>query len=168
MEAKWLSWWVGVILLFGMLALPQTGWAVLVAVEPVTPDELLIRLARGAERIVLGTVVATSSFYGPDREIYTDVTIRVEADLKNLLPPAEVVVTVQGGQIGNTRSWVSDEPTFTLDEQVVVFLLQRGPTWKVAGFNFGKVSIVEGQVLFLGKTMPVADFLGSVQQALQP
>lgn len=58
-----------------------------------------------------------------------------------------MVITVKGGHIGNTALLVSDEPTFTLDEQVVAFLLPQGPTWKVAGFKLGKVSILEDQVL---------------------
>jgi len=161
-------WWVRVIVLLGTLAFPQAGWAVLGTSEPLTPDELLTQLAQAAERIVLGTVVAKSSYYGPDLAIYTDVTIRVAADLKDPSPPAEMVVTVKGGHIGNTALLVSDEPTFTVGEQVVAFLVQGGPTWKVAGFKFGKVSILEGQVLYFGKKMPVTDFLGSVQRALQP
>lgn len=68
MEAKRFSWCVGVAFLLGTLAVPQAGWSVLGASEPLTPDELLTQLTQAAERIVLGTVVAKSSYCGDHRQ----------------------------------------------------------------------------------------------------
>lgn len=70
MEAKRLSWWVGVILLFGMLALPRPGWACIFAGPARIEDQ-----ARAAGSIILGTVVETKTYSGANGSIYTDAIL---------------------------------------------------------------------------------------------
>jgi len=80
--------------------------------------------AQTASSIVLGEVTDTRSYYGTDGEIYTDVTVKVSAALKETARKSGALrsFTVKGGSVGDTRVMFTDVPAFEVDEAVVLFL----------------------------------------------
>lgn len=78
---------------------------------------------RTATAIVMGEVTESRSYYGTDGEIYTDVTVQVNASLKQSKGRAGRLrhFTVKGGTVGDTHVVFSDAPTFAQSENVLVF-----------------------------------------------
>lgn len=76
-----------------------------------------------ATSIVLGEVTESQSYYGSDGEIYTDVTLNVNATLKETGRKGARVrtFTVKGGVVGDNRVIFSDVPSFEIEEAVVLF-----------------------------------------------
>ncbi|HEX9105267.1 MAG TPA: hypothetical protein VF997_23815 [Polyangia bacterium] len=103
-------------------------------------------LADRAERIVLGTVESQVSRWSDDRQaIYTDVTLRVTRTYKGAVKPGErVVVRREGGVVDGMGMRVYGAASFTVGEEVVVFLETRGnATWTV-GMTQGKLRVTVG------------------------
>ncbi len=94
----------------------------------LTADALMIKallgdLVGGAEAIVVGRVTKVLSSWSLDnRLIVTLVSIEVEETIKGRTSPRTIAVQLAGGQIGDLRLAVSDEPSFAADETVLVFL----------------------------------------------
>jgi hypothetical protein len=106
------------------------------------PLDLPALVAR-ADRVVLGTVVASESHWTADHgSIYTDVTLRVDRSYKGALKEGEtVVVRREGGSSGGIGMMVYGAAHFEIGEQAVVFLEKRGaPTW-VVGMAQGKLHV---------------------------
>jgi hypothetical protein len=85
----------------------------------------LIQQARGAKKVVVGTVTnVTSTFdvnaYG-DRLIVSNAQLHVDETLKGPKEPA-VTFTVEGGTVGELSLSVSDMPVMEVGERAVVFL----------------------------------------------
>lgn len=164
---------ISVSVLVGALVLPWSGWACVFDGPAKIEDQ-----AWAAGSILLGTVVETKSYFGVDGEIYTDVTLWVEADLKNPSFPAKVILTVLGGQVGNRYSWVEDTPGFSLNERVLVFLKERAtPTPSMLTASaldkyWVKEDVVRGRNLDWlygdGTAIPLQEFIAQIQAALKP
>lgn len=107
----------------------------------------LEELSKSSTSIVVGTTQEMRSFWNDSRsQILTEVTIRVSESVKGQAP-TETVVTVPGGQVGNTLYEVSDMPVFVDEEEVLVFLWEH-PTGRnlVNGGPQGKIEIVADRV----------------------
>jgi hypothetical protein len=83
---------------------------------------------REAPSILLGDVVATSSFYASDGEIYTDVVVRVRAKVKDRAGRLSSTLTfrVPGGEVGNVGVAYSETPEFHGAEPVMLLLDDAG------------------------------------------
>ena len=85
----------------------------------------LVERARGAKKVVLGTVIDVQSTfdvndYG-DRLIVSNALMHVDETLKGAHEPS-VTVTVEGGTVGDLKLSVSDMPVMTVGERAVIFL----------------------------------------------
>lgn len=97
--------------------------------------------ARSAEAVVRGRVLAVASRLTPDgRRVVTDVDLAVEASWKGA-PGTTVRLVVPGGSTPTLGLWVDAAPTFTVGEEVVVFLARQGPAWRVMGHALGKYRV---------------------------
>lgn len=97
--------------------------------------------------VVLGQCTQKQSFWNEGRtKIFTEVTVRVDELVKGE-SPAETVITIPGGRVGNTIYEVSDMPVFVEGEEVLVFLWQH-PSGKelVTGAAQGVFSVVKDEV----------------------
>lgn len=173
MKAQMRKGWLCLLLILTGLSLPTLGWACIFA-GPVRIDDQ----AQAANSILLGTVVETKSYFGANGSIYTDATLRVEMDLKNPSPPAEVIVTVPGGQIGNRGTIADCTPRFSPNDRVLLFLLERDLSTPV-DMNGGLLDtywIKDDQVRGMnldwlygrGAAVPLQAFIAQIQAALKP
>lgn len=79
-------------------------------------------LSQGADMIVTGKVVDQKSQWNSDNSrIYTQVTIQVDEYLKGSENQDRIVITHLGGEVGNVGETYSHIPTFSNDEDVLVF-----------------------------------------------
>ena len=106
------------ICLAGCLA-TATVWA------SVGPPVDVAAQAKGANKVVVATVTDVQSAFGEndfgDRLILSQVTFRVDETMKG--PQAgSVVVTVEGGSVGDLTLEVSDMPTMEKGQRAVLFL----------------------------------------------
>jgi hypothetical protein len=103
-------------------------------------------LTARAERIVLGTVESEQSRWSADHQaIYTDVTLVVTRVYKGAGKPGErVVVRREGGVVDGMGMRVYGAATFTVGEEVVVFMETRGNAAWTVGMTQGKLRVVTG------------------------
>lgn len=88
-----------------------------------TKEVDLKRDVRVAKSMVTGEVDRVFSYFGTDGEIYSDVTIRVTASLKQEKEsPYSVTFTTPGGIVGDDGVYWTATPQFKRDEAVLVFL----------------------------------------------
>lgn len=145
----------------------------------------LEELTSGAESVVVGTVVSSTSYWNADQtNIYTEVVISVEDRLKGPAGNNTITIIVPGGTAGETTEWVEDTPVFVVGEQVGLFvkdvdstrLAQMGlgamaqqfaanPPSEVYGNFQGKLSFTESK-LSTGNKMSVDKFKQNVSLAL--
>jgi hypothetical protein len=109
----------------------------------MTPLDLAALSSR-AEAVVAGKVVETRAQWTADHEsIITDVTILVDRVLAGKVVPGErVVVRREGGTVDGIGMKVYGAPSFTKDEDVVVFLERRGAHRYVVGMAQGKLQLL--------------------------
>jgi hypothetical protein len=98
-------------------------------------------LVRSSHDIVIGDVVATRSFWNPERtRILTEVTVRVAETLKGA--EGTVTLTQLGGEVDGAVYDVPGSPVFRRGEQALLFLWRdsRGRA-QVNGLAQGKFDI---------------------------
>lgn len=103
-------------------------------------------LTARADRVVLGVVVAQSSRWSDNHKlIFTEATVRVSKSYKGAANPGDsIVVRREGGSAEGVGMQVFGAANFTVGEEVLLFLEQRGPaTWTV-GMSQGKLSVAVG------------------------
>jgi hypothetical protein len=134
----------------------------------MTALDLKMLLAR-ADRVVLATVVSQESHWTENRDaIYTDAVVRVERSYKGKLKVGQtVVVRREGGSVGGIGMRVYGSPSWSPNEEAVVFLEERGGASWVVGMAQGKwqVSTQNGQKVVHADLSGIA-FLQSGQPAL--
>ncbi len=120
-----------------LLALP----ALAALARPVSVETL----AREADAVVEGTVESRVSRWADDgRHIYTLVTLRASRVWRGSAP-AQVVLRVPGGVVGDIGQHVDAAAEFSDGERVVVFLKREdGGRWLVHGMGQGKFSVTSG------------------------
>lgn len=105
---------------FAFFALCRIGFA-------ATGQADLQRDVRVAKAVVLGDVDRVYSYYGDDGEIYSDITLRVGAALKQgRETPSAISFTTPGGEVGDIGVLFSTAPHFDVGETVLVFLEEGG------------------------------------------
>ncbi len=123
----------------------------------------LEELTEGADKIIVGTVLSSSSKWNEDRtSIFTKVTILVEERLKYAAEYQEITIIVPGGEAEGITQVVSDMPEFRAGERVLLFLdqlaahqgpqmnmkelLPAAPIFSMHGHFQGKLGIIEEKV----------------------
>jgi hypothetical protein len=106
---------------------PQIGELVQV-VSSILPDYSLDDLINLSEKMIVGSVIEIlPSQKGIRKEsgsnlIYTDILITPEKYIYGEADVEPVVVRVWGGRVGSSVEVYEDEPVFTLNERVLVFV----------------------------------------------
>ncbi|MBI1748006.1 MAG: hypothetical protein HYR55_15670 [Acidobacteria bacterium] len=148
-------------LVFLMLVAPITA-AVMVRLS-------LSDLVEKSDLVIVGEVLETQSYWGinswGDELIYTDVTVVVTDALKGA-HQQEVVVTIEGGQVGDIGLEPTHMPTFAKGEKAVLFLQQREAGLWVAGGPQGKWLITNDGLMTRGK-IALVDFKARIKNLLK-
>jgi hypothetical protein len=123
-------------LCLGQLGAPAYGTTMMALDLPAMTER--------AELVVAGRVIETRSAWTPEHDaIYTDVTLLVDRALAGPVRAGEkVVVRREGGSVDGIGMKVYGAPSFTRDEEVVVFLERRGAARYVVGMAQGKLSLI--------------------------
>ncbi len=91
-----------------------------------------------------GRVTSVHSEWNSGRtEIHTIVTIRVARTLKGS-PPSRglLVLRLKGGQVGDLAMVISGQPTFHVDEDVIVFVSEKdADVFPITGMSQGKLTV---------------------------
>lgn len=100
-------------------------------------------LTERADRVVLGNVEAAEARWTDDHSaIYTDVRVRVTTSYKGELKVGDVVVVRrEGGTVSGIGMRVFGAASFTVGEEVVVFVERRGAASYVVGMAQGKLHV---------------------------
>ncbi|NNF04472.1 MAG: hypothetical protein HKN17_08395 [Rhodothermales bacterium] len=119
-----------------------------------------------SEAVVLARTVSTESFWNDSgTAILTRVTLQVTDRLSGQAG-TETEIIVPGGQVGDYLHEVSDMPSFTVNEESVVFIERhRSGTLIVAGGNAGKLDVSIDPVTGI-RTVPGGVF-GAENRAIQ-
>jgi hypothetical protein len=105
-----------------------------------TDDEMVIR----ARAIVRGKVLAIESGLDQNQDsIYTYVTLKVQEVLKGQITQHKIVLKQPGGEFGSRGTLVVGTPTFSVGENVLVYLDSwRDGSLRVHQMMLGKFSII--------------------------
>lgn len=79
-----------------------------------------------ADGIVVGTVTGSDCRVGPDREIYTFVTVADLDILKGAYDQPTLTLRFQGGHVDGEVLEVEGSPRFALDDRVILFVRGNG------------------------------------------
>ena len=103
-----------------------------------------MKLEEKASHILVGKVENIESQWDKETNaIYTYVEVYVEECLKGTINDDYIVIKYKGGEIGDLGLWVSDEPSFLLDEKAKVFLkLEETGEFSVLDGRKGKISLI--------------------------
>lgn len=103
-------------------------------------------LTARADRVVLGIVESQESRWSADHSvIFTEAKVRVTKSYKGASQPGDVVIVRrEGGSADGIGMRVFGAANFTVGEELIVFLEERGAaTWTV-GMAQGKLNVVTG------------------------
>lgn len=105
-------------------------------------------LVKNSEIIVLGKVKAKTCLWNENKtKIFTKIMVEPQKIIKGSQTGLISVVT-QGGQIGQVGFWVSDQPSFQINEKVILFLeAARQNSRPVCGLTQGKFSVAKDTVI---------------------
>jgi len=160
---------------FSLFLLGAFALLPLMATHPaaaLTEKADLATLTARADQIVTGEVVSTECFAVKDGRIYTRAIVAVGESLKGV-KDAEVEVVIPGGTVGETTMLMSEAPSFTKGETVVLFLKDSGN--RLAGWFQGKYVVVDGMAyqsapncgtLIMENGLPVAELLHNIRAEL--
>ncbi len=99
-------------------------------------------LTKAADVVVRGTVVRVEPRWTLDgARIVTDAEILVSHVLKGNVVAKTVVAMQPGGVVGDVGQKVHGAASFTLGDEVVVFLERRGDRFSVVGMAQGRFSV---------------------------
>lgn len=103
-------------------------------------------LTARANRVVLGVVESLASRWSDNHAvIFTEATVRVTKTYKGAAQPGDVIlVRREGGSSGGIGMRVAGAATFTVGEEVLIFVEQRGVASWTVGMAQGKLSVVTG------------------------
>ncbi len=157
---RWLISFIIFIFTYLVLILSQFGTAHALMTKLEITD-----LVNGADIIVIGTVLEHNSQWNREHTgIATKVEISVEDKVKGTVEQGRITIVVPGGEVGEIGELVSDTPSFTMGERVVVFLkpLSEGRVEVYGGYQ-GKFTVDSGNV---GK-WTLEDFKTRIVKVLQ-
>jgi hypothetical protein len=146
------------------------GLAALIAVCAFSASAAMVQLttaelASHATLVVAGTVENVTS-YAPDGAgiIYSEAEVRVRDTVVGATAAEYVTVQYMGGEYGGLALVIMEEPTFTVGEEVVLFLAAvESGVYECPDGVQGKLSVVDGTVLPVGKTL--TEYLAEVAAA---
>ncbi len=102
------------------------------------------REVRESASVVVGHAEARESFVAADGEIYTRVTLRIDASLKSAPGADALVLTIPGGEVGDRGLIDSTAPELGQGEPVLVLLDNQEGEWKATrGIPLGGESVAE-------------------------
>jgi len=139
------------------------------------PEMTLGEVLRDSKAVIHGVVVDQFSQWEEgdgNKIIFTYSTLRVQhADFGKFAPARDVVVRTVGGLVDGYRQLLIDEASFTMGEEVVVFLdLEDG--WlhpSVVGFHQGKYTVTRDAAGHVqGLRRDAGQQVDSDRQAKQP
>ena len=124
--------------------------------------------AKGSAKVVLATVTNVDAEFGEnahgDRLILSHVTMRVDETMKGP-HEADVVVTLEGGTVGDLRLDVSDMPKLEKGHRAVLFLTSApGGGYVPHGRGSGVVEVGPDNRA-IGANLTVDDIRAAVQAA---
>ncbi len=130
-----------------------------------TPDQLAYSLGASSPVVVTGRVTAIQGRWDAAADaIYTYITVSVTEQLKGELAESTIVIKQLGGQLGTVGLRVADQASYTVGENVLVFLAvrPRDGTLYPAGFQLGKwqLSTSDGQTLAVPSTSSGSSLAG--------
>ncbi len=128
------------------------------AIASSGPEIPLEDMVRGAHRIVIGEVTSVEARWDlGGRFIWTFVTLETQQVLKGQATGSELTIRVMGGKIGETALAVSETPTFSKGEKVLVFLHENTTgLFDVFNWQHGKFSFVGDKLVRMGKEEPLS------------
>ncbi|MCL6611608.1 MAG: IPT/TIG domain-containing protein, partial [Peptococcaceae bacterium] len=108
----------------------------------------LKQLSEEADYVIIGKVIGLNSEWNEKRtEIQTTVNILIEENLKNSMGSSTISITIPGGEVNGITQRVTDIPSFSANERVVIFLEQKGSgKLGVYGGSQGKLTIMDGKI----------------------
>lgn len=101
-------------------------------------------LAENSDVILEGKVVKQNSSWNQNKtSIYTEVTVEVDEYLKGNRGSKTLVVTTPGGEVGEVGELYSHMPSFSKDEEVLLFVKKdkQGESYKVLNGEEGKLTL---------------------------
>ena len=136
------------------------GLAALIAMCAFSASAAMVQLttaelADHATLVIAGTVENVSS-YPPDAAgiIYSEAEVRVRDTVVGATAAEYVTVRYMGGEYGGLALVIMEEPTFTVEEEVVLFLAAvESGVYECPDGVQSKLSVVDGTVLPVGKTL---------------
>ena len=153
----------------------KTAWALLVTCLTATfvsasvdPPLDLVDRARGATKIVLATVVELDAAFGEnefgDQLILTHVTMQVSETMKGA-HETDMVVTLEGGTIGDLTLDVSDMPKMTKGQRAVLFLTITPPVPMCRHHRGSSVMNVSADDQVTGTGLTVSELRAAIKAA---
>ena len=130
-------------------------------------DLSLQDLTTGADWIIVGKVETMESRWNDAHDyIYTYVTLSVSDYWKNPQNQPMLTIQIPGGIVDDIGQHVTDTPYFRIGETVVLFLFnQDGQKW-VYGWEKGKFTVENGQIVEQG--IPLETFKQQVINLQKP
>lgn len=133
--------WLLRTLPFRLLAFTLFAAVLTTSAQAQDLNGLAASLGASSPLVVTGRVAAIESRWDPSANaIYTYITVTVAERLKGQLAEPEVVIKQLGGQVGDIGLRVGEQATYSVGEDVLVFLAvrPRDGTLYPAGFQLGK------------------------------
>lgn len=90
-----------------------------------------------------------------EKNIYTDIIVKIDKEIRGKDTPAEVTVRILGGQVGEDTMITEDEAEFELGENVLLFLTKEDPFtdnsagthYRVTGWMNGKFNLINDHAI---------------------
>jgi len=142
-------------------------------VQALLIEYSLPELVKESDIICRGKVIKTECRWGsPDWDqnshlIFTDITLSASEFYKGKPEKKELIITCEGGEVGEVGLLVEDMPQFKIGEEVLVFLgkeTSKG-TRTVTNLYNGKYTISQGRVL--EKNEPINRFVNRVKNTVK-
>ena len=129
---------------------------------PLNPGER----AKGASKVIVATVTDVDMAFGEnafgDRLILSQVTLQVEETMKGA-HEASVVVTIEGGSVGDVTLDVSDMPKMEKGKRAVLFLTSApGGRYLPSGRGAG-VAEIDANDRVVGGNLSIDDIRSAVK-----
>ena len=149
-------------LILGLLVL---AWCSVAPVNSATIPVSTSELISLSTNVLRGVVTTQQSYWNNDRSfIYTIVKVRVEDQLKGDLGSSrEIEVWLPGGEVDDMGLAVEHAAQFELGQDVFLFLKPSGDMFDITGWEQGKFTVQNNQVIEKGLAVP--QFIDEINRA---
>jgi hypothetical protein len=115
-------------------------------------------LAKHADLIVRGKVAEKSIKRDPAGRIYTETKLNISEALKGDPKSAFLTIVSAGGTLGEQRDFSPDDVSYSINEEVIAFLVWNPPGHGVTlNGSQGKFQINKNQAASAAHKLPLAD-----------